>query len=189
MNTFARLLLCVLAGSLGARASEAPQKYFLVSAFDAERSRNAWLAPGTVDKFPGNPLLRQEHPWEPSFDNLCPSVLWDEDEGIYKLWYSIFVVNVPDAAKTTPARRAWLYRESGVCYATSVDGIHWTKPLLAELPFRGQPSNVVLRDAHGAGVSGAAFSWSSLDPGVATVDSAGTVRAVGDGSARILAAG
>jgi len=151
------LFAFVLLSLTGSAASAAPdstsdRKFILLAAFDSARSTNAKLVPGRVEKFVGNPLLRQEHAWEPSFDNLCPSVLWDEEEQIYKLWYSIFVVNVPDVERTTPERRRWLYRESGVCYATSGDGIHWQKPLRADLPFRNQPSNVVMRNAHGAGV-------------------------------------
>ena len=152
-----RLIAIMLPWVPAGAASQAPnsasaQKFVLLTAFDAARSTNAKLVPGRVEKFAGNPLLRQEHAWEPSFDNLCPSVLWDEEEQIYKLWYSIFVVNVPDVERTTPERRRWLYRESGVCYATSAEGIRWEKPLRADLPFRNQPSNVVMRNAHGAGV-------------------------------------
>jgi len=146
------LAALAVAAVLGTPAFAAAEKFLLLDVFDAAHSVNTVLAPGPVEKFPGNPLLRQEHPWEPSFDNLCPSLLWDEEEQVYKLWYSIFVVNVPDPAKTTAARRAWLYRESGVCYAVSRDGIHWEKPLLPGHPFRGRPSNVVMRNAHGAGV-------------------------------------
>src|SRR5678815_434522 len=43
-------------------------------------------------------------------------------------------------------------RESGVCYATSRDGISLEQPLRADLPFGNQSSNVVMRNAHGAGV-------------------------------------
>ena len=155
MKTFLQFLLrpvLCLAPALAAAGDLAWEKHLAFAVLDPAGSANLVLAPGPVTKVAANPLLRQEHPWEPSFDNLCPSVLWDEEEGIYKLWYSIFVVNVPDLERTTPVRRAWLYRESGVCYATSRDGLSWEKPLFAHNPFRGQPSNIVLRDAHGAGV-------------------------------------
>jgi hypothetical protein len=43
-------------------------------------------------------------------------------------------------------------RKSGVCYATSRDGIHWEKPFMDIVPFHGLESNILLWDAHGAGV-------------------------------------
>lgn len=40
-----------------------------------------------------------------------PSVIWDETEGLFKMWYSAGEIYEPDV----------------VCYATSKDGIHWEK--------------------------------------------------------------
>ncbi len=44
-----------------------------------------------------------------------------------------------------------------------------------------------VRDHNGQVISGAAVTWASSDPGVAAVDSAGLVTAVGDGSAAVTA--
>ncbi len=42
---------------------------------------------------------------------MCPHVIWDSEEGIYKMWYSGVEQYEPDA----------------IGYATSLDGIHWDK--------------------------------------------------------------
>jgi beta-1,2-mannobiose phosphorylase / 1,2-beta-oligomannan phosphorylase len=56
------------------------------------------------------PVMEADKPWEQSAV-LCPHVLWDEQENIYKIWYSAGNDREPDA----------------IGYATSADGINWTK--------------------------------------------------------------
>ncbi len=60
---------------------------------------------------------------------MCPSVLWDDEEQLYKLWYSGGGWFEPDA----------------IGYATSTDGITWTRPL-AEPVFTAEPSNLWERE-------------------------------------------
>jgi predicted GH43/DUF377 family glycosyl hydrolase len=57
-----------------------------------------------------SPVLSAEAPWEKS-SVMCPSVIWDEKTGIYKMWYSGGEQYEPDA----------------IGYATSKDGINWNK--------------------------------------------------------------
>ncbi|HLG77521.1 MAG TPA: hypothetical protein VKX46_13980, partial [Ktedonobacteraceae bacterium] len=56
------------------------------------------------------PVLRSEAPWE-GVALMCPHVLWDEQAGLYKMWYSGGEQYEPDA----------------MGYATSPDGEQWTK--------------------------------------------------------------
>lgn len=56
------------------------------------------------------PVLSPEAPWEKN-SVMNPSVLWDEEEGLLKMWYSGGEQYEPDSFG----------------YATSPDGIHWTK--------------------------------------------------------------
>jgi hypothetical protein len=128
------------------------KKTLLVDPSVIEWSRNVVVDIGGVEKYVGNPLFGEQYPWEPRFDNMYPNVMFDVNEGIYKCWYSPFVICSADDANSTEKRIRWRHRESGVCYATSKDGIHWEKPLLAEFPFKGEPSNLIFHDAHGAGV-------------------------------------
>jgi predicted GH43/DUF377 family glycosyl hydrolase len=68
----------------------------------------------------GGPVLSPELPWE-KVAVMCPHVLWDADEGRYKMWYSGGEQYEPDA----------------IGYATSRDGIAWSK----------HPGNPVFREA------------------------------------------
>ncbi|MES2457594.1 MAG: hypothetical protein V4594_18700 [Bacteroidota bacterium] len=56
------------------------------------------------------PVLSAEASWEKT-SVMCPSVIWDEQAGIYKMWYSGGEQYEPDA----------------IGYATSKDGINWKK--------------------------------------------------------------
>jgi hypothetical protein len=63
---------------------------------------------GTTHKYEGNPLWGQDVPWEPRLDNGYPNVIYDPSDplGAWRMWYG-----------------ASLWE-----YATSSDGIKWTKP-------------------------------------------------------------
>ena len=112
---------------------------------------------GTVQKHPANPLFKEDKPWEVRFDNLYPNVTLDIRDGIYRCWYSPFIV---DAAvhTTPPEQRAKVRynpreREMGICHASSRDGIHWEKPALGLVEFEGsKANNIVLKGPHGGGV-------------------------------------
>lgn len=68
------------------------------------------------------PVLVPELPWEKQ-SVMIPDVIWDEEEQIFKMWYSAGETYEPDA----------------IGYATSTDCIHWEK---RETPvFQADPSN------------------------------------------------
>jgi hypothetical protein len=74
-------------------------------------------------------ILKPEQPWEGSLAMQPGTVIFDEDEGLLKMWYnSLPVDGKPDI-------------EEFLCYATSKDGIHWTKPVLNEVAYRGSTAN------------------------------------------------
>jgi len=56
------------------------------------------------------PVLSPDAPWE-KVAVMCPSVIWDEHAGLFRMWYSGGEQYEPDA----------------IGYATSPDGLHWTK--------------------------------------------------------------
>jgi Mannosylglycerate hydrolase MGH1-like glycoside hydrolase domain/Glycosyl hydrolase family 65, C-terminal domain len=56
------------------------------------------------------PVLSPELPWEKT-SVMCPNVLWDEKTKLFQMWYSGGDQYEPDA----------------IGYATSPDGLHWTK--------------------------------------------------------------
>jgi predicted GH43/DUF377 family glycosyl hydrolase len=65
------------------------------------------------------PVLSADLPWE-KVAVMCPHVLWDQEERLYKMWYSGGEQYEPDA----------------IGYATSPDGTAWTK----------HPANPVFRE-------------------------------------------
>jgi predicted GH43/DUF377 family glycosyl hydrolase len=73
------------------------------------------------DRVTGKPVVEPDCAWEQQAI-MCPHVLFDSREGIYKLWYSAGSNHEPDA----------------IGYATSRDGVHWTKhtanPVLKKAP-------------------------------------------------------
>lgn len=57
-----------------------------------------------------DPVLSAEEPWE-KVAVMCPHVIWDEKENLFRMWYSGGEQYEPDA----------------IGYATSPDGLKWTK--------------------------------------------------------------
>ncbi|MGI9454965.1 MAG: prolyl oligopeptidase family serine peptidase, partial [Aeoliella sp.] len=79
-----------------------------------------------------NPMLPRDKPWEGTVA-YC-SVHRDPDTGHYRLWY-----------------QAW--PGCHLCYATSEDGVHWTKPNMGLVEYEGsKDNNILLRIDYGAGV-------------------------------------
>ena len=138
------------------------EKYLVLDSRIIESTKNAKLTLGEVRKEKSNPLFVEDRPWEPRYDNMYPNVIYDEEENLYKCWYCPFIVDQrttethPDRRKPslTPymdARPAG--REEAMLYATSKDGINWTKPNLGIVNFNGNSNNnIVSRGLSGAGV-------------------------------------
>ena len=82
------------------------------------KSTNSWIGYATstdgknFTRKSDQPVLSPTEPWE-KVAVMCPHVIWDEQEKIYKMWYSGGEQYEPDA----------------IGYATSKDGLHWDKRL------------------------------------------------------------
>jgi hypothetical protein len=130
-------------------------KYLLLDPRIIEDVRDARLVPGPVTKEPANPLFVEDRPWEVRLDNVYANVR--HENGRYRCWYSPFIVDEAEA-NTSPGQRATTRyyagtREVGVCYAESIDGLHWEKPALGLVDFTGPTdNNLLLRGPHGAGI-------------------------------------
>jgi len=132
-------------------------RYLLLDSRIVDSVSNARLMVGTVSKHPHNPLFAEDKPWEKRFDNLYGNVLYDQEESIYKCWYSPFIVDNSAKGMSLEERknryRPPRGREMGICYATSKDGIRWEKPCLGEVEYDGgKENNIVWRGPHGAGI-------------------------------------
>ncbi len=90
------------------------------------RIRNAQLHVLPIEKYPGNPVLVPDRPWEEDV-HLYGSILFID--GMYKMWYFA---------------RTESYAVHSMCYAESADGIHWVKPELDVIEYKGQKTNIVM---------------------------------------------
>lgn len=134
-------------------------RYLVLDSRIIESNENVELTVGVVQKEKSNPLFKEDKLWEPRFDNPYCSVIYDEQEKIYKCWYSIFTKSDPREAfpgEGLPSeKRAWVeWREGkrgyGVCYATSKDGLSWEKPELGLIDYKGsKKNNIVIEYTHG----------------------------------------
>lgn len=119
---------------------------------------NAKLVLGEVKKHSKNPLFGEDMPWEKRFDNLYGNIIFDEEDKLYKCWYSPFIVDYSAKGMTLEERQKPYDdnhpdREMGICYAFSKDGINWEKPNLGLVEYNGNKNNnIVWRGPHGAGI-------------------------------------
>jgi hypothetical protein len=117
-----------------------------------DRVENAKLVLGTPVKHADNPVMQADKPWENAMNNLYPNVIWDETEKIFKMWYKCVLADKEVIAQmdqpSTVHDVGWY-----LLYATSKDGIHWTKPELGLHKFAGSAANsIVARDCPNVGV-------------------------------------
>ncbi len=130
-------------------------KYLLLNNQVIEKVENAKLTVGVVKKHPSNPLFVEDKPWEQRFDNFYGNVIYDDEDELYKCWYSPFIID--NSAKGMSLKeREKNYdtpdeREMAICYATSKDGIHWEKPNLGLTDFGGNKKNNIIWRGKGQG--------------------------------------
>lgn len=147
MNKTFLLLVTVLVSLNGACASGDNRHLVLDSRIIAS-TENAKLTLGKVRKAAANPLFEEDKPWEVRYDNLYANVIYDEEEKIYKCWYSPFIKDISSKGMTLADRKQKEYeppkREMAICYATSKDGIKWVKPKMGLVEFEGSKANNIL---------------------------------------------
>ncbi len=117
-----------------------------------EHAENARLVLGVAQKEARNPLMLSDQPWENATNNYYPNVLWDTDEHVWKLWYKDVLADKEVIAQmdepSTVHDVGWY-----LLYATSKDGLAWTKPQLGLHKFAGSAANnAVARDCPNVGV-------------------------------------
>jgi len=94
-----------------------------------------------VAKHPDNPLIRPEADWEPMGYVTYGSVLYDEEEGVYKAWCHGLAEPRLYRGKESPIRGA-------MYYFVSEDGIHWDRPELDLVEIAGHRTNIVALSRH-----------------------------------------
>ena len=88
-------------------------------------------------KHPANPIIVQDTPWEQRYLQMYGTVLYDEEINHFRAWYM-----ASESEEKTP--------ETYICYAESLDGVHWIKPTVGTITLPGHSRhNAVLAGAHG----------------------------------------
>ena len=110
-------------------------KFLFLDSWTLEEVRGFERRMGQPVKYAGNPIFRPERPYEYKRVHLYGTVLRDPESGRFKMWYSTHALKQSDAY---------------LCYATSEDGVHWTRPDLDVV----EGTNIVLdREEHTHGPS------------------------------------
>jgi sugar phosphate isomerase/epimerase len=86
----------------------------------------------TLKKHADHPLIVKDHEWEGSGPLMGGSVLYDPEEGLYKIWYCVW--NSHQYYNKLPF-------SYNMCYAESKDGLKWTKPALGVFKHDADPDN------------------------------------------------
>lgn len=84
------------------------------------------------EKHTANPVLRATQPWEGRHPYVYGTVLPDEQGAGLRMWYHAYVAD----RTAMPGNHRYTN-----LYATSKDGLHWTKPALGLFPFQGAAAN------------------------------------------------
>jgi DNA-binding FadR family transcriptional regulator len=85
-----------------------------------------------ANKHHHNPVIVPEKPWEGRCVFPSATVLYDEALKEYRMWYQGYRPIAP------------LEDQYSLCYAVSVDGVHWRKPELDIVNFEGSTDNNLL---------------------------------------------
>ena len=90
---------------------------------------NIWQSLHHPLKHEANPVLEADRPWE-GYVVLQPgTVVYDKQNECFQMWYN------SQPSRDKPDVGHYL------CYATSVDGLHWEKPELGLVEFEGSTAN------------------------------------------------
>jgi len=146
---FALLLLLVFcAGATRARAAEKVFFAFDDQSIPWQHNLKVTLVP--AQKYAGNPVLRKGPPGSPDHGHavLYGTVIKQGDK--FRMWY---LGMFETATKDGQAPGWW----RPMCYAESLDGIHWTKPELGLVDFNGNKRNNICR------IEGDPFSLTRVD--------------------------
>ncbi len=88
-----------------------------------------------LQRHAANPVIVREHPWETN-GAYAGQTLKDPKTGAFLMWYGVF---------DEYAYNNRLPFSYNICFATSRDGVAWTKPHLGVFDFRGSKANNIIR--------------------------------------------
>lgn len=121
----------------GTDASERPLPFLMASDFELLDLVGWRVEQGRED--PNNPLLEPEMPWDEGGVFAHGTVLRDPIDGLWKAWQ----VSTPLSERSGPVNTWKQFRR--LTYLESPDGIHWQRPKLRFVLWKGQePTNILM---------------------------------------------
>ncbi|MDP2898060.1 MAG: family 43 glycosylhydrolase, partial [bacterium] len=101
--------------------------------FTGQAKGHSWIGYATSTdgktwtRMSDKPVLSPEAPWE-KVAVMCPHVIWDEEDKLYRMWYSGGEQYEPDAIgyATSPDGRNWRKREANPVFRSNPDSL-WEK--------------------------------------------------------------
>jgi len=110
INVIAALIAATLAGNVSASDTDATSsakraRFLVLDSRIIETTENAKLTLGKTVKSRHNPLMAEDKPWEKRFENLYANVIYDQEDKLYKCWYSPFIVDNSASGMTLQQRR------------------------------------------------------------------------------------
>ncbi len=96
------------------------------------------------------PVFLPEAPWE---YRIHPYATVMREGDVFRLWYLAYEwdppagVGLPVAGTAEDARLFWRHTRGRLCYAESTDGVHWERPNLGLVEYRGSGDNNILGPA------------------------------------------
>ncbi len=128
-------LMWMLAGVPGVAQSEGPIRLgevhqLFADDFVIEDSFAVEFQMCQPKKYPGNPVMRPEKPWEGGYMS-ADAVVYDGGRHEFRMWY-----------------RGWADIKRGIrclCYAISRDGVHWRRPNIGMVEFDGSTENNIVK--------------------------------------------
>lgn len=139
MRTFGVAVLWLLAVASAVRSQQinlldaGSRSQLLADPSLVYESKGVVFTPHAARKHPANPLLKPDRPWEGWYVSIfAGTVLYDDKARQFRMWYTC--PGHPDHFDTR-----------GVCYATSDDGLTWTKPPVGTIKAKsGQAHNYLV---------------------------------------------
>lgn len=131
-----------------------PQGCSNIAAHMCKAVKDTAVSPMFTEGSSETPML----PWEVRYDNAYPNVIYDEEQGIYHCYYTLFTRDDDSRGVSREERAHRQYqpgpaRITSLCYARSRDGVNWEKPNLGFVEFEGsRDNNILFKYAHGTGV-------------------------------------
>lgn len=116
-----------------------PHLHLLIDDAEVARQQHVKRIMNRLRKHP-KPVLVADRPWEGERAQAWGSVI-QEPDGLWRMWYFAF----------NTQRRFDRLDVGGYAYAESRDGVHWTKPDLDVVEFRGSKRNNLFYSCHPEG--------------------------------------